>query len=206
MEIEQNRHVITIDVIRSKKENRLGQAIREKLSAITPNRYAFLPALSRGDEVQCVVKRGENPFSAIREIRFALLDYQLKIGLGIGEIEIPESVRDSWDLSGEAFFRAREALDHLSGADETCIEMISGDLQQDLAINSILTLMNLIMNDWTATQFHYIMVYERCGTYEKAAEVLQVSPQNINKACKRARWHVIERIEDNLFQLIKQRE
>jgi len=206
MEIEQNRHVITIDVIRSKKENRLGPAIREKLSAITPDRYTFLPALSRGDEVQCVVKKGENPFSAIREIRFVLLDYQLKIGLGIGEIEIPESARDSWDLSGEAFFRAREALDHLSGADETCVEMLSGDLHQDLAVNSILTLMNLIMNDWTITQFNYVMAYERYGTYDKTSEALNVSSQNIHKACKRAKWDVVKQIEGNLNQLLNKRE
>ena len=206
MQIEQKRNVITIDVIRSKKEKYLGQIIREKIAVINPDRYAFSPALSRGDEIQCVVKRGENPFSAIREMRFALLDYQLKIGIGLGEIEIPEIVRDSWDLSGEAFFRAREALDQLSGADETCVKMCSGDIKLDLAINSALTLMNLIMNNWTPTQFNYIMFYERYGTYEKAAQALQVSSQNINKACKRAHWDVIGPIEDHLFQLIDQRE
>lgn len=202
MQIEQKRVVITIDVIRSKKERHLGQTIREKLSAINPERYAFIPALSRGDEIQCIVKRRENPFSAIREIRFALLDYQLKIGIGIGEIEIPESVRNSWDLSGEAFFRAREALDHLSGAGETCVKMVSWDTKLDLAINSALSLMNLIMNDWTPTQFNYVMSYERFGTYERTSTALKVSSQNIHKACKRANWDIIKETEKNLDKLL----
>src|SRR6056297_694783 len=206
MRIEQNRNVITIDVISSKKERLISQTIREKLSKMNDQHFEFAPALSRGDEIQCVVAKKKNPFSVIREIRFALIPHQLKIGIGIGEIEIPETVRDSWDLSGEAFFRARESLEHLSGADETVVELHSGNSTKDLAINSILTLMNLIMNDWTATQFNYVMAYERYGTYEKASDALNVSSQNIHKACKRAKWDIVNKIEGNLNQLINKRE
>src|SRR6056297_3315920 len=126
MKVESGRNVITIDVIGSKKEKRFNQVIREKLSNLNPASYEFAPALSRGDEIQCVVAQGENPFSVIREIRFILLPIKLKIGIGIGEIEIPSQVRDSWDLSGEAFFKARKALEHLSGSDETRVELHSG--------------------------------------------------------------------------------
>ena len=206
MRIEQNRNVITIDVISSKKERLISQTIREKISKLNTQHFEFALALSRGDEIQCVVAIDKNPFSVIREIRFVLLPYQLKIGIGIGEIEIPEAVRDSWDLSGEAFFRARESLEHVSGADETVMELQSGDSTKDLAINSILTLMNLIMNDWTITQFNYIMSYERYGTYEKASRALKVSSQNIHKACKRAKWDIVNKIEENLNQLINKRE
>src|SRR6056297_54917 len=206
MQIEQNQNVITIDVISSKKERLIGQTLREKLSKLDDRGFEFAPALSRGDELQCVVASDKNPFSVIRAIRFALLPYKLKISIGIGEIEIPDAVRDSWDLSGEAFFRAREALEHLSGADDTCLELHSGQPTKDLAINSILTLMNMIINDWTATQFNYLMAYERYGTYEKTAEALNVSSQNIHKACKRAKWDVIKQIEINLNQLINKRE
>jgi hypothetical protein len=206
MEIEQNRNVITIDVISSKKERLISQTIREKLSKLNTQHFEFAPALSRGDEIQCVIAKDKNTFSVIREIRFVLLPYQLKIGIGIGEIEIPEAVRDSWDLSGEAFFRARESLEHLSGADETSVELNSGDSTKDLAINSILTLMNLIMNDWTAIQFNYVMAYERYGTYEKTSDALHVSSQNIHKACKRAKWDVVKQIEENLDELINKRE
>jgi len=195
-----------MDVINSKKERLISQTIREKLSKLNDQGFEFAPALSRGDEIQCVVASDKNPFSVIRAIRFALLPYKLKIGIGIGEIEIPEAVRDSWDLSGEAFFRAREALEDLSGSDETCLKLSSGLSTKDLAINSILTLMNLIMNDWTITQFNYVMAYERYGTYENSAEALNVSSQNIHKACKRAKWDVVKQIEGNLNQLMNKRE
>ena len=206
MKVESDRNVITIDVISSKKERLISQTIREKLSKLNAQHFEFAPALSRGDEIQCVVAKDKNPFSVIRELRFVMLPYQLKIGIGIGEIEIPESVRDSWDLSGEAFFRAREALEHLSGSDETRVELHYGDTTKDLAINSILTLMNLIMNDWTITQFNYVMAYERYGTYEKTSDALNVSSQNIHKACKRANWDVVNKIEENLNQLINKKE
>jgi len=206
MQIEHDRNVITIDVISSKKEKLISQTIREKLLKLNSQHFEFAPALSRGDEIQCVVAKNKNTFSVIREIRYSLLPYQLKIGIGIGEIEIPEAVRDSWDLSGEAFFRARESLEHLSGADETALELNSGDSSKDLAINSILTLMNLIMNDWTITQFNYVMSYEEYGTYERASTALKVSSQNIHKTCKRANWDVIKQIEKNLNQLINKRE
>ncbi|MFP4461921.1 MAG: SatD family protein [Thermotogota bacterium] len=202
MRIEAARKVITIDVISSKKERLFSQAIREKLSKLDVKRYDFAPALSRGDEIQCLVAKGENPFSVIREIRFVLLPFKLKIGIGIGEIEIPKVIRDSWDLSGEAFFNARDALEHLKGSDETCVELISGSAIKDLAINSSLILMNVLMNDWTPTQFNYVMSYERFGTYERASTALKVSSQNIHKACKRANWDIIKETEKNLDKLL----
>lgn len=206
MKVESGRNVITIDVIGSKKEQHFSQVIREKLAKLNPERYEFIPALSRGDEIQCVVAKGENPIAVIREIRFILSPLKLKIGIGMGEIEIPSQVRDSWDLSGEAFFNAREALEQLNDASETCIGLVSGDTNRDLAFNSILTLMNVIMNGWTSTQFNYVMQYERYGTYDKASEALGVSAQNIHKACKRANWDIIKSIENNTNKLLQEME
>jgi predicted DNA-binding protein YlxM (UPF0122 family) len=70
-------------------------------------------------------------------------------------------------------------------------------------MNTILELMNVIINDWTETQFKYVQLYEEYGTFDKVSEVLGVSSQNIHKACKRANWDVVRKAEKSLNDLLR---
>ncbi len=204
MKIQERCMAITIDIINSKKEADSFERIKKMITAISADHYAFRPALSRGDEIQCVIAHGHSQAFVIRELRYALLPFKLKIGIGIGPIEIPSGASNSWDLSGEAFFRARKALDDIDGAENTSVKLISENSHMDLALNTVLRLMNVIMNDWTHTQFKYVMLYDREGTYERVAKLLDVSPQNVHKACKRANWDIISETEKNLDFIINE--
>ena len=198
-----DRIVITLDVINSKKNTTFTSSVREKVATIEQGVFEFPLSVSRGDEIQGVLLPGADLGKVLRVIRYELLPFKLRIGVGLGQIEIPEDSRTSWDLSGDAFFYARDCVDELEKAKRTAISFSSKHEALNLPMNTILELMNVIISDWTKTQFMYVLLYEQYGTFEKVSDVLGVSSQNVHKACKRANWEVIKRAEENLEQLLK---
>ncbi len=198
-----DRLVIILDVIGSKKDLAFTSAIREKVRNIDREFFEYPPSVSRGDEIQAVLLPGVDLGKALRHLRYELLPYKLRIGIGFGRIEIPEDSVSSWDLSGEAFFNARDGVEELEKARQTSLCFLSGDERLNLCVNTILELMNVIINDWTQTQFRYVLLYEEYGTFDRVSEVLDVSSQNVHKACKRANWDVVKRAEQNMEGILK---
>ena len=47
-----------------------------------------------------------------------------------------------------------------------------------------------------------IHTYEQMGTYQKAAQVLKVRPQNVAKRCQAAHWKVFSEAEKHIHNLI----
>jgi len=202
-----NKIVITADVIDSQKQTAFSKMIRERLKTMDFPGLEFPFALSRGDEIQGVLPETRGVLSIVRRLRYYLKPLEIRVGIGFGRIEqIIEKARTSWDLTGEAFFCSREALDRLKDEEIPKTVFHSGVSLKDLSVNSILELLDIMMNDWTDLQFKYVIFYEKLGTYEKVGKALNVSAPNVQKACKRANWETVNRIEENVDKIIKNHE
>jgi len=73
----------------------------------------------------------------------------------------------------------------------------------DLAINTILLLIDTIQRDWTENQWEAVYFYEVMGTYQKAAEKIGIAFQNVEKRCNAANWKQVERAEINIRDIIE---
>ncbi|HYH03209.1 MAG TPA: SatD family protein, partial [Bacillota bacterium] len=137
---------------------------------------------------------------------YRCLPLKLRVGVGIGVIDPATlSVDNSWDMNGEAFFLARNALDKTkSGQEKTPTTIIaSQDHDFEVAVNAIYRLIDLILNKWTAKQWETVHAYENNETLMKTAAVFNVSWQNIQKICKAANWDAVSQTEIDLAYLLK---
>ncbi|NLJ83550.1 MAG: hypothetical protein GX336_01400 [Halanaerobiaceae bacterium] len=198
--------VITGDIIGSRKYEGFNKLIREKLSKIVYPENMIAPfKLSRGDEIQALFK-GYLAFPGfIRQVRYILRPMELRLGIGYGKInEVNEitKISDSWTLNGPAFHYARESLEAIDNSDQFKTRFMSNN-EIDEAINTILFLIDTIQEEWTEAQWEAVYYYEKLGTYKKAAEILKIAPQNVNKRCKTARWKEIEHAEKSISRLVE---
>lgn len=197
--------VITADVISSREiEDFTGRA-RERLIALNEeveSEYSF--SLLRGDEIQGVLAGGlptELP-ATVRLLRYFLYPFEVRIGVGAGLIAREEMTDNPWELTGEAFHRAREALNYLNKNDRQRTYVKSDQKKIDIIVNSLWLLMDVIQARWTEAQWEAIHVYEKEGTYRKASQKLDIALQNVEKRCSAASWKEFRQAEENMGQIL----
>lgn len=108
--------VITADIKDSKKCFNIDfmDIINNKIDVINNlvrNELYIEFSSNRGDEIQGVVEVGKNISLVIRYLKYIFNDYSLRVGIGKGSIVLNKDALYSWQLSGEAFFLARDALE-----------------------------------------------------------------------------------------------
>lgn len=157
-------------------------------------------SLMRGDEIQGILKQVDFLPAVVRNLRYNFFPAGLRIGIGIGSISTGIE-KNSWEMDGEAFYRAREAL---SLCDKNAITIVkTGDLFIEEATTALFTLLDALQSKWTRAQWEAVMNYEKYGTYKKAAQILKVMPQNVAKRCNAARWQAVVRGEKAIVRLLK---
>lgn len=109
---------------------------------------------------------------------------------------------NSWDMNGMAFYYARKALDNLKNdSSATTISFFMGDSQWTVAIETILSLIDLATGGWTESKWKSVQMYDEYGTYDKAAKILNLTKQAVQGNCERADWEVIKSAERNLSKI-----
>lgn len=200
--------VITADIIDSKKKFYRPEEVlqlQERIEIFNDEVKEDLVSsfsLSRGDEVQGVMKSPEHLLAILRKLRYRFYPLEIRIGIGIGEIATPVNPGDSWAMNGEAFYLAREALDEVKGKrwDKTRLRTENPLLEK--GVLPILKLLDIIQDKWTAQQWEAIHLYEKTGTLKKTAEQLGIAFQNVEKRCVAARWQVVKEVEEEYREFV----
>ncbi|MGD8401573.1 MAG: SatD family protein [Bacillota bacterium] len=204
-----NYAVITADIIDSRRQADLVALLKPQLGELNSRALLTTFAISRGDEIQAVCKEPAALPRLIRHLRYLCLPLQLRVAVGIGIIDDlgTDCGVSSWEMNGPAFYAARNALDQMKKAQrKTPATLIaSGEPCFDLTINTIYSLYDLIINQWTPRQWTTVQTYEVQATLQKTAEAFNVSWQNIQKICKAAHWETLKATEENLTHLIELR-
>jgi|SRR6056297_1938226 len=194
--------VITGDVIQSRKYNNISKKLKNNLKEINyPDNMVIPFSISRGDEIQAVF-RGSLVFpNLIREIRYKLNNIDIRFGIGFGEINEENFEINSWNMNGSAFHNARESLEEIE-KDNKFKTIFKSGYKIDEAINTLLFLIDSFQAEWTDAQWEAIYYYEKEGTYQNAAEKLNIAFQNVEKRCKAAKWKEVELAEKTINNLI----
>ncbi len=198
--------VITADIVRSREHQNSAGKIRNDLTELYQELDTAYPfTLLKGDEIQGVLSGflPEQLPKTVRSLRFYLYPLKTRVGIGAGSINRERTTSNPWELNGEAFFRAREALDYLKEGALQRIYLKSGHQEIDLILNSLWLLMDLIQSGWTGPQWEATWTYEKAGTYKEAAKTLDIAFQNVEKRCRAANWKEFSRSEENMKQILK---
>ncbi|TCL64199.1 SatD family protein [Hydrogenispora ethanolica] len=194
--------VLTADIIDSKRASRIDLQLKPQLSRIN---YPFLVtpfSMYRGDEIQAVCSDTTQLPRLIRELRYFCRPFRIRLGIGIGGVEGSEFTLNSWEMNGEAFFMARNALDYLSKEKFAGTRFKTNEPLLDLALNTVYRLVDAIVENWTDAQWEAIHSYQQFGTYIRTAEALGIARQNVQKRCYAAKWNEIRQAEENVSKLL----
>jgi hypothetical protein len=200
-----NFAVITADIIDSQKQPEQVALLKAKPEPFDSAGLLTGFAFSRGDEIQAVCSEMELLPSLIRKLRYRCIPLKLRIAVGIGPIEnTGRTYTSSWDMNGEAFFKARDALNRLNSINRKVPGTLitSPDPGFDLGVNTIYSLYDTIVNHWTEKQWMTVHGYEANLTLVKTAAVFNVTWQNVQKICKAAEWDRIQTAETNLAMML----
>lgn len=209
--------VITADVIGSTKnkkynnyleENNLffDDALKSKVEDINIEGIFSEISISHGDEIQVVIKDLSKLPKAIRHLRYGCLPFELRVGIGIGEISYFANSKEPRDMNGVAFHLARTAIEEINNKKNISTRILSQKSKKKesnniIAINTIYSLVDSILNKWKEKQWESIHTYEKRKTYELAAETLGVTKQNVSKTCNSAQWDLVKKVEESLVKL-----
>ncbi len=194
--------VITGDIIDSKAANRLDLQLKPRLGEFRTESLLTPFTLSRGDEMQAVCQVAVDLPALVRQLRFHCRPFRLRIGIGIGSIDDLRASSNSWEMNGEAFYRARSSLEQVTKEKRPRTVLTSGDSCSDSAINIIYLLMDNMMTHWTEAQWEAVHFYEQYKTYLKAASAMGIARQNVQKRCYAAQWDDIKVAEQAVGRLL----
>ncbi|NLG84351.1 MAG: hypothetical protein GX493_07045 [Firmicutes bacterium] len=192
--------VFTADVIDSRRHGEVAGFLTTRLADLTHPVLLTPFTVSRGDEFQGLCRGSLRAPEIVRLLRYRCRPLSFRLGIGIGEGPATEA-SSSWGLNGEAFFRAREALERTKKKTTLLTAVVSGDERLDAVAEGIFVLLDAVWTRWTKEQWEAVLAYERYGTYEAAGQVLGIAFQNVAKRCRAARWPAVRVAETALRRL-----
>ncbi len=197
--------VITGDIIDSKKYPDNLETLKEKLNHFQTSGLFTPFHLSRGDEIQAVCDNFSMLPIIIRNLRYICRPLGVRLGIGIGFISKPDPGQNSWDMNGSSFVLARGALDSIKKNKVPATVLASEDPFFDRFFNLVYSMTDTFINGWTPSQWEAVQAYEVDRTFVKAAGVLKIAWQNVQKRCQAAKWDLIKKAEQDLAILLEER-
>ncbi len=212
--------VITADVINSKTYDTIEEVIKEKLdkvNAVFSNElYAKFTAL-KGDEFQAIVRKehAKSLLKVIRELKHQMGDYKIRIGVGYGAINDGGNLDEkfgSWGLNGEAFYKARFAVDELRSKKRSTIKMstkfkmFDNDLK-DQTINLLYYSVDKVLSKWSEEKWIITKYLEEKKTHEEIARIMNaINNQNkeresYTKKINRSEWYFVQEVEKLIIKM-----
>jgi SatD family (SatD) len=211
-----NYAAITCDIVGSRKIQEFRRKRDQKLSRISKlhvERKWILSeyAITAWDEFEGIVARPTHVPAVIVDLRRRLHPFELWMGIGIGEVTEPHRKPVNIFAGGEAFERAREAMNKLkakrskSGA---LTSFVTGNEMFDLIGNTVYQLHDSLLQSISTRQWETITVLMETSGQELAAKKLGLNKSTVSRNLRRGFWWQIqetqlamERIMDTYFPI-----
>jgi hypothetical protein len=160
------------------------------------------PEVLRGDELQAVLQPGAPALRIVTYLRAQLViaagrSLALRVGLGSGTIQ-RLSRRGPFASEGEAFHRAREALEAAKRGSGRLTGWITGDPFVDRLAAVTLALLDSYTARWTSPQWEAIAGRLEGKGLHEIARAERVSFQSVSKRLRAATWSEVQQAADLL--------
>lgn len=154
--------LLTSDIIDSKLIQDLDCILKEKLNLfnkMTQQDLITEAYVSRGDEIQFILKFNQNFFKNILLFRSYLFPIKIRTAASLTTSNLLQSVKikSSWELNGVDFFYVRELLDNnLKKEKEYILRFYSTFNKYDNILNAYFSLSDIVHNNWNDKHWEII--------------------------------------------------
>ncbi|MBN0039933.1 hypothetical protein JN535_07055 [Cellulosimicrobium cellulans] len=159
-----------------------------RLEALLADRPGLVVPFDRtvGDEVQGVL---DDPATVVDAVLDLLRDGGWSVGVGVGAVDEPLPAV-SREASGEAFVRAREAVEQAKSRAATAPVAVRGEPRGRAAeVEALLRLLAAVVDRRTAPGWEAVDTLARVGgTQKDVARALGVSEQAVSQRLRAALW------------------
>jgi hypothetical protein len=219
----QKMFVITADVIKSKSFNEIESVIKEKLDHVNKTfedvLYTKFTSL-KGDEFQAIIEKDKFSIilKIIREVKHQMGKHKIRIGIGYGSVNNngnKDSNYGSWEFNGEAFYKARHAIDELRMKKKNTVQYITMfNLFDDETKNEIINLLyfnvDRALSKWKEENWIISNYLENDFTHEEVMEKMNEESKNkkervsYTKKINRSDWYLIQEIEKLITKVLEE--
>jgi len=203
--------VITCDIVgsrqieefRRKRDQTLG-----RISKLHVEKKWILSeyAITAWDEFEGILSRPAHVPAAIVDLRRHFHPLELWIGIGMGEVTEPHRKPVNVFAGGEAFERAREAMNRLkSKRSKTGVltSFITGNEMFDLIGNTVYQLHDSLFESISTKQWETINVLMETSAQDRAARKLRLNKSTVSRNLRRAFWWQIQETQRAMERIME---
>ncbi len=162
------------------------------------------------DEFQGLIDQPATLPRVVWEFWRAFRPWSLRLALGIGPVErVPDGGASNplnQAVTGEAFYRARAALEALDsprhGMSRVRLKVGAPDDPRAVACNAVLRLADALVQDITDRQWQVIDRYEASGKQTEVAAALEVAESTVSRSLASARYWELQASLSELGELL----
>ncbi len=154
--------------------------------------------VSMGDAFQGLLKDASHLMVMLFELELSLAPIELRIGIGLGDIETELNTESSLLNDGSSYHRARAMIEQIERSEKQYEQCYSNILlstggqavHYEKLINTIFSLESVIKTKWTERQKEIIRTYlaNEKNQY-MTAEALNIGQSSVNKALNSAEFY-----------------
>lgn len=187
------------DIIESKKIQDRAQAQQQLLRLMKELNWQYQDYLispftvTTGDEFQALFSPNSYMFQIIDQLSVAFSPYEIRFGIGVGEMVTEINKEQSIGSDGPAYWLAREAINHIHDKNDYGINHISvflADEEVTWTVNAMLAACSFIQSKWTEVQYDVLKqlltanIYDETFSHKEMARSLGITPSAFNKRIK----------------------
>jgi hypothetical protein len=206
-----NFAAITCDIVGSRKIEEFRRKRDQKLRRISrlhvEKKWILSEyAITAWDEFEVILSRPENAPAVIVDLRRYFHPFELWIGIGIGEVTEPYRKPVNVFAGGEAFERARAAINQLKAKRSktgVLTSFVTGNEIFDLIGNTIYHLHDSLLQSVSTKQWKTINVLIETSGQERAAKKLGLNKSTVSRNLRRGFWWQIQETQTAMERIIE---
>ena len=187
------------DIIESKKIQDRAQVQQQLLRLMKELNWQYQDYLispftvTTGDEFQALFSPNSYMFQIIDQLSVAFSPYEIRFGIGVGEMVTEINKEQSIGSDGPAYWLAREAINHIHDKNDYGINHISvflADEEVTWTVNAMLAACSFIQSKWKEVQYDVLKqlltenIYDETFSHKEIARSLGITPSAFNKRIK----------------------
>jgi SatD family (SatD) len=205
-----NYVVITCDIMRSRQiegfQYKRDQKLR-RISELHVGSKLILSeyAITAWDEFEAIVSKPVNLPAVILDLRRQFHPFELWIGIGIGKVTGPYRTPVNKFAGGEAFERAREAVNSLKAKPNKAgvlTSFVSGIEMFDLIANTIYHLHDTLLRSVSIKQWKTINAQIIANRQDLTAKRLRLNESTVSRSLRRGFWWQIKETQQTMERVI----
>ena len=206
-----NYAAITCDIVGSREIEEFRRKRDQKLRRISMQHVAKKWILSEyaitaWDEFEGILARPTNVPAVIVDLRRHFYPFELWIGIGIGEVTEPHKKPVNVFAGGEAFERAREAMNKLKpkrSKTGVLTSFVTGNEIFDLIGDTVYQLHDSLLQSISNKQWETINVLMETSGQELAAKKLGLNKSTVSRNLRRGFWWQIQETQVAMERIIE---